>query len=67
MLEENRFYLDGKVLTPIRSKRVGNSFFGVNLYDTYELSFKFERQNQVLSYVGKKRESARLTRLHRNP
>ena len=55
------FYLDGKVLTPIRSKRVGNSFFGVNLYDTYELSFKFERQNQVLSYVGKKRESARLT------
>ena len=48
------FYLDGKVLTPIRSKRVGNSFFGVNLYDTYELSFKFERQNQVLSYVGKK-------------
>ena len=55
------FYLDGKVLTPIRSKRVGNSFLGTNLLDTYELSFEFEGQNQVLSYAGQKREPTRLT------
>ena len=49
------FYLDGKVLTPIRSKRVGNSFFGVNLYDTYELRSSLKGRTKSFRTSAKER------------
>ena len=62
------FFLDGRNIHPIDSKRVSHTFFRRNLYCSTVVFISFESPNQVLSFRSAKGDTAirrRLDRLRR--
>lgn len=55
------FFLDGRNIHPIDSKRVSHTFFRRNLYCSTVVFISFESPNQVLSFRSAKGETVKLS------
>lgn len=55
------FFLDGRKVTPLVSKRVGHTFLGSEMPSSTVSWIRFENANQVLSFRSERREEIRLS------